>query len=368
MHQKLIIQIPCFNEEETLPVTLAALPRSIPGVEKVEWLIIDDGSTDRTAEIAEEHGVDHIIKLPHNHGLAKAFVVGLDACLRNGANIIVNTDADNQYNADDIPKLVEPVQEGVADIVIGARPISDIKHFSPAKKFLQKMGSWIVRVASNTNVPDAPSGFRAFSRDAAMQLSIFSAYTYTLESIIQAGHKNMAIKSVNIRTNESLRPSRLMTSMSRYIRNSVLIILRIFMTYQPARFFGIPGAIAFSAGIIMGLQVLKYHFEKEGGDHIQLQVLMTLCLTGGFSLMIVGLVTDLIAVNRKLLEEVRTRMMRIEYRVNSIRENNGQHKAIVAQAKSEIDAISSGIDAPKLLIKPVSPPSEEKKSDLTHQL
>lgn len=322
--RKLIIQIPCFNEEVTLPVTLAALPRKVPGVDIVEWLVIDDGSTDGTVEVAERLGVDHIVKLPHNHGLAKAFVTGLDACLRNGADIIVNTDADNQYNADDIPALIAPIQNGTAEIVIGARPISDIKHFSLAKKFLQKLGSWIVRVASNTTVPDAPSGFRAFSRDAAMQLSIFSSYTYTLESIIQAGHKNMAIASVDVRTNEALRPSRLMTGMFRYVRSSLLIIMRIFMTYQPARFFGLPGALAFLLGLACGVVVLYWHFAGEVG-HVGITVLTALLLGAGFFLMVVGLMTDLIAVNRKLLEEVRTRMMRIEYRVNSIRENNG-HK------------------------------------------
>ena len=311
---KLIIQIPAFNEEETLPITLGALPREVPGVDVVEWLVIDDGSEDRTAEVARECGVDYLVKLPRNRGLAKAFSAGLDACLRHGADIIVNTDADNQYCAADIPKLIEPILFDQMEIVVGARPISEISHFSFSKKILQKMGSWIVRLASKTTIPDAPSGFRAFSREAAMRINVFSAYTYTLETIIQAGQKNMAITSVPIRTNPPLRPSRLMTSMTRYMRSSLLIIIRIFMTYQPARFFGIPGVVAIVAGAMASYPFLHdYYFADGPPGHRELLILsVTLILLGTF-LVITGLVADLIAVNRQLLEEVRFRLRRIEY-------------------------------------------------------
>jgi len=318
--RKLIIQIPCFNEEESLPIALADLPREVPGIDKVEWLIIDDGSTDRTVEVAAECGVDHIVRLPHNHGLAKAFAVGLDACLRKGADVIVNTDADNQYCAGDIPKLIAPILQGRAEIVVGQRPIEQIRHFSPAKRILQRLGSWIVRLASSTSVPDAPSGFRAFSRDAAMRLNVFSGYTYTLETIIQAGHKNMGITSVPIRTNPFLRPSRLMTSMYRYIRSSILIIVRIFMTYQPARFFGAPGVVAFLIGFGLAVRFIIFYLSGTGQGHIQSLIFSALFMGSGFFLIVTGLVSDLIAVNRKLLEEVRTRVLRIEYRIGSIRE------------------------------------------------
>src|SRR3954471_21664215 len=251
---KLIIQMPCYNEEGTLAIALAALPRQVPGIDKVEWLIINDGSSDRTIEVAKANGVDHVVDLGYHHGLARGFMAGLDACLRNGADIIVNTDADNQYCADDIPKLVEPILKGEAAIVVGARPITEIEHFSPLKKTLQKLGSWVVRAASGTDVADAPSGFRAMSRKAAMQLNVFSQYTYTLETIIQAGQKDMAIVSVPIRTNGYLRPSRLMKSMRAYIQRSILTILRIFITYKPLRFFLWLGAFPFTAGVLIGVR------------------------------------------------------------------------------------------------------------------
>lgn len=234
---KLIIQLPCYNEEGSLAVALSQLPRDLPGIDCVEWLVIDDGSTDKTAEVARRAGVDHIIRFPENRGLAKAFMAGLEACLAAGADIIVNTDADNQYFAGDIPNLIAPIQEGKADMVIGARPIATIDHFSPFKKMLQLAGSWAVRKASATRVADAPSGFRAISRRAAMQLNVFNEYTYTLETIIQAGHKGIAVVSVPIRVNEVLRPSRLVKSVGSYVKHSTWIICRIFMTYKPLRFF-----------------------------------------------------------------------------------------------------------------------------------
>src|SRR3954468_7755526 len=251
---KLIIQMPCYNEEGTLAIALAALPRQVPGIDKVEWLIINDGSSDRTIEVARANGVDHVVDLGYHHGLARGFMAGLDACLRNGADIIVNTDADNQYCADDIPKLVEPILRGEAAIVVGARPITEIEHFSPMKKTLQQLGSWVVRVASGTRIADAPSGFRAISRAAAMQLNVFSQYTYTLETIIQAGQKNLRIVSVPIRTNGFLRPSRLMKSMRSYIQRSIFTIVRIFITYKPLRFFSWLGAVPFAIGAALAIR------------------------------------------------------------------------------------------------------------------
>lgn len=308
---KLIIQIPCYNEERTLATTLAALPRHLPYIDEIEWLIIDDGSNDNTVEVAEENGVDHIVRLTTNQGLAKAFMAGLEACLKAGADIIVNTDADNQYCADDIPKLIKPILLGRAEIVIGARPIWAIKHFSPMKKLLQKLGSWVVRLASNTNIPDAPSGFRAISRNAAMQLNVFNEYTYTLETIIQAGQKGMAITSVPIRTNGYLRPSRLVKSIPAYIQRSILTILRIFMVYQPLRFFMILGSIPFTLGFVLGLRWLVLFFNGTEKAHVPSLILAAILILIGFQLWMFGLVADLMAANRKLMEELQLRLRRM---------------------------------------------------------
>jgi len=309
---KLIIQIPCYNEEATLGITLSALPRHVSGVDTVEWLIIDDGSTDKTIEVAKAHGIDHIVSLSRHLGLASAFVAGLEASLAAGADIIVNADADNQYFADDIPHLIAPIVAGRADIVIGSRPISTTAHFSPIKKFLQGLGSWVVRIASKTDIPDAPSGFRAMSRDAAMQLHVFNEYTYTLETIIQAGQKGMVVTSVPIRTNEDLRPSRLFKSIPSYIQRQILTILRVFMTYKPFRFFAVPGVILFSLGMLIGLRFLYFYLTKAGAGHIQSVILAALLMGMGFFLTIVGLLADLISVNRKLLEKVDWRAQKIE--------------------------------------------------------
>jgi glycosyltransferase involved in cell wall biosynthesis len=315
---KLIIQIPCYNEEKILPITLSELPREVEGFDKVEWLIIDDGSTDNTVEVARTHGVDHIVKLTTHQGLARGFLAGLDASLKFGADVIVNTDADNQYNAKDIPKLVKPILDGKADIVVGVRPIEEIKHFSPTKKVLQKLGSWAVRAASKTDIPDAPSGFRAMSRDAAMQLNVFSDYTYTLETVIQAGQKNMAITFVPIRTNETFRPSRLIRNIPDYIIRSILTIIRIFMTYRPFRFFAIPGVISFCLGLLISLRFLYFYLTGHGGGHIQSIILAALLMGTGFFLCVIGLISDLISVNRKLLEK-------LDWRIQKIEEDIGKH-------------------------------------------
>lgn len=309
---KLIIQIPCYNEEATLGIALSDLPRHIPGISRVEWLVINDGSKDKTVEVAKSFGVDHIINLSHNQGLAKAFMTGIEACLIAGADIIVNTDADNQYCADDIPKLIEPILSGRAEIVIGTRPISKIKHFSPIKKALQKLGSWVVRLASNTDIPDAPSGFRAISREAAMQLNVFNEYTYTLEMIIQAGQKGIAITSVPIRTNKYLRPSRLVKSISAYVQRSLFTILRIFMTYQPLRFFTILGSIPFTIGFMLGVRWLLLFFSGTTRTRLPSLILAAILIIIGVQLWLFGLVADLMAVNRKMLEEIQLRMRRAE--------------------------------------------------------
>ncbi len=309
---KLIIQIPCYNEERTLPTTLAALPRHLPYIDEIEWLVIDDGSKDNTVEVAKENGVDHIVCLPNNQGLAKAFMAGLEACLKAGADIIVNTDADNQYCADDIPKLIKPILLGQAEIVVGTRPIWTIEHFSPLKKLLQKLGSWVVRLASNTNIPDAPSGFRAISRNAAMQLNVFNEYTYTLETIIQAGQKGMAITSVPIRTNGYLRPSRLVKSIPAYIQRSILTILRIFMIYKPLRFFMMLGSIPFTMGFVLGLRWLVLFFSGTQRAHVPSLILVAILILIGFQLWMFGLVADLMAANRKLMEDLQLRLRRLD--------------------------------------------------------
>ncbi|MGK7902393.1 MAG: glycosyltransferase family 2 protein [Hormoscilla sp.] len=309
---KLIIQIPCYNEEATLAVTLGELPRQLPGIDKIEWLIINDGSTDGTVEVAKEWGVDHIVNLARNQGLAKAFMAGIEASLKAGADIIVNTDADNQYCASDIPNLIAPILRGQADIVVGTRPIDEIKDFSPLKKLLQKLGSWVVRVASNTDIPDAPSGFRAIGREAAMELNVFNRYTYTLEMIIQVGQKGMAITSVPVRTNGYLRPSRLVKSIPSYVQRSILTILRIFMLYKPLRFFTFLGTIPFTAGVLLGIRWLLFFFAGYEKPRVPTLILAAILILIGFQLWMFGLVADLIATNRRILEDIQRRTRRSE--------------------------------------------------------
>lgn len=318
--EKLIIQIPCYNEEATLGLTLSELPRYLPGVKTVEWLVINDGSRDRTLEVAKACGVDHVVDLKYNQGLAKGFMAGIEVALRSGADIIVNTDADNQYCADDIPKLIQPIIDRTAEIVVGARPIQDIKDFSPAKKFLQKLGSLVVRVASKTDIPDAPSGFRAFSREAALQLNVFNEYTYTLETIIQAGQKGIAIAYVPIRTNGYLRPSRLVKSIPAYIQRSIITIVRIFMTYRPLQFFMLLGSIPVGGGLLLCLRWLILFWGIVGSDptksRVPSLVLAAILIVVGIQLWIFGLVADLMSVNRKLLEDVQLRLRRQEFNKN----------------------------------------------------
>jgi glycosyltransferase involved in cell wall biosynthesis len=311
--KKLVIQIPCYNEAETLPLTLSELPRHVEGFDKVEWLIIDDGSTDNTSEVAKAHGADHIVRVRRNQGLARAFMTGLEASLKVGADVIVNTDADNQYNARDIPKLIEPILSGKAEIVVGARPISKIEHFSPVKKSLQKLGSWVVRLASKTDVTDTSSGFRAISKQAAMKLNVFNDYTYTLETIIQAGQKNMSIVSLPIKINDNLRPSRLMKSVTIYIRKSIMTIVRIFVVYRPFRFFLTIGLLLFTSGFLIGMRFLYYYFTNRAAGHIQSLILASILLGIGFQTILVAFLADLLAVERKLLEDIQHKLRKSEY-------------------------------------------------------
>jgi glycosyltransferase involved in cell wall biosynthesis len=307
---KLIIQIPCLNEAETLPVTLADLPRSVEGFDSVEWLVIDDGSSDGTSEVARAHGVDHIVRHPVNRGLARAFMSGLEAALEAGADVIVNTDADNQYRAECIPALVEPILAGRAQMVVGARPIADNPEFSPLKKLLQRLGSWTVRVASGTSIPDAPSGFRAYHREAALQLYVLNAYTYTLETIIQAGRKGIPLASVPVTVNRDLRPSRLMSSTLDYIRRSIFTIVRIFVVYKPLRFFTILAGLTALPGLIGIGRFLVYWAMGQGGGHVQSLILSGALVATAAIFQMGGLMADVVAANRRLLEDIRARQLR----------------------------------------------------------
>jgi glycosyltransferase involved in cell wall biosynthesis len=299
----LVIQIPCHNEEATLPQVLADLPKSLPGIGRIIPLVVDDGSTDRTAAIATSLGAQ-VLRRPAKGGLARAFIAGLDRAVALGADIIVNTDGDGQYRGKDIERLVAPILAGRAELVIGVRPISDVREFSPIKKALQRLGSWVTRLASGTQVEDAPSGFRAMSRAAAMRLHVFNRYTYTVETIIQAGQKGIAIETIPIEVNPSARPSRLARSMTHYVTRQMLTIVRIFMTYRPFAFFAVPGAVIFTVGFAIGVRFLVFYFAGDGNGHLQSLLLATLLLGAGFFLCVVGLLADLIAVNRSLLERI----------------------------------------------------------------
>lgn len=310
---KLIIQIPCYNEAETLEIALNDLPKEIEGIDKIEYLIIDDGCTDETVKVARKWGVHHVVSFTQNKGLAKGFMAGMDACLRNGADIIVNTDADNQYCAEDISKLIRPILEHKADIVIGERPIDDTEHFSWLKKKLQHFGSWVVRKASHTDIPDAPSGFRAFSRDAAMRINVINDYTYTLETIVQAGRNKMAIVSVPVRTNPELRKSRLFHSMFGYVKKSILTILRALMMYKPLYCFTLVASVPGVIGFLIGIRFLVFYFGGRGNGHTQSLMLACTLLIISFITFVIGMLADVISANRKILEDVQYHIKRQEY-------------------------------------------------------
>lgn len=319
---KLIIQIPCYNEEKTLPATIGDLPTSIEGVDEIEYLIIDDGSTDRTVEVARELGVHHIVRQPQNKGLAKGFMAGIDACLSLGADIIVNTDGDNQYKGQDIPKLIQPILDGKAEVVVGDRQTDTIPHFSKTKKKLQKLGSWVVRKASGSNVIDTTSGFRAYSRDAALKLNVVSDYSYTLETLIEAGRRKEAIENVQIGTNEKLRESRLFSSIGQYVKRSGATIVRIYSMYRPLRVFLTLGFIFFFIGFILGCRYLYFISKGQGGGHVQSLILAAILIVSGFQLAIFGLLADAIAALRKIGDELLYRVKRLEY--DGVKVNEGQ--------------------------------------------
>jgi len=302
---KLIIQIPAYNEENTLGVTLKDLPKHIDGIDEIEVLVINDGSKDKTSEVAAELGVNHIVNLDRNYGLAKAFMMGIKTAVDLGADIIVNTDADNQYNADYIKDIVKPILENEADIVIGARPISEIKHFSPAKKLLQKLGSKVVRLFSFTDVEDAPSGFRAMNAAAAKEINIYDNFTYTLEMIIQSKVKGLRITSVPVKVNEDLRPSRLFKNYFQYTLRSMITIIRMFIVYRPFRFFAIIGGIIGTLGVLLGLRFLLYYFVGYGAGHVQSLILSAIMLIIGFQTLLLAIIADLLAINRRILESLK---------------------------------------------------------------
>lgn len=310
---KLIIQIPCYNEEKTLEIALNDLPKSIDGIDTIEYLIINDGSTDNTVEVAKNWGVHYVVNFKKNRGLAKGFMAGLDACLRNGADIIVNTDADNQYSGKDIEKLVRPIIEGKADIVIGDRPIDTTEHFSTMKKKLQHFGSWVVRVASNTDIPDAPSGFRAISREAALRINVTNEYTYTLETIVQAGREKIPMAHVSINTNGELRPSRLFNSMLGYVRKSMVTIIRAYIMYKPLKFFTLVGAIPFICGLLLGIRYLFLLIAVNASGHVQSLILASTLLLMGFITLIIGFMADIQAKNRMILEDIQYHVRKIDY-------------------------------------------------------
>lgn len=326
---KLIIQIPCYNEAETLEIALNDLPKKLDGVDEIEYLIINDGSKDDTVEVAKRWGVHHVVNFKQNKGLAKGFMAGIDGCLRNGADIIVNTDADNQYCADDIATLIRPILSGEADMVIGARPIDETEHFSFMKKKLQHFGSWVVRKASNTDIPDAPSGFRAYSREAAMHLNVVNDYTYTLETIVQAGREKIAITSVPVRTNAELRPSRLFHSIWGYVKKSMLTILRAYMMYKPLKSFNYLAVCPIGVGLLIGMRFLYFMALGKSGGHVQSLILACTLIIMGFLTFMIGLVADVIAANRKLLQDTQYHARRTEY------------DAIYLQLKMEREAVKT---------------------------
>ncbi|WP_337286887.1 glycosyltransferase family 2 protein [Candidatus Methylomirabilis sp.] len=318
---KLIVQIPCFNEEQTLTETVRDIPRQIPGVDTVEVLVLDDGSTDRTVEVAKLAGADHIISLGHHQGLAKAFMAAIDASIRLGADLIVNTDADNQYDGRGIQTLITPILEGRAEMVIGDRQIDALDHFSPVKKILQKVGSWVVRQASNTDIPDTASGFRAYSKRAALRLTVFSSFTYTLETLIQAEHKGIQVAHVPVRTRANTRPSRLIKSNWHYVTRSIVTIIRIYAMYRPLAVFSLIGGMLLLGGFAISGRFLYYYMQGAGGGKIQSLIFAAVLILLGFQILMMGLLSDLVSANRRLMEDILVRLKWLNF---SAKDDSGQ--------------------------------------------
>jgi glycosyltransferase involved in cell wall biosynthesis len=314
---KLIIQIPCHNEAQVIAQTIKSLPTSLAGFDSIEYMVIDDGSNDGTADVAQAAGVHHVIKLPGHMGLAVAFTSGLDACIKKGADVIVNTDADNQYHAEDISLLVTPILDGRAQIVVGDRGVATLEAFSPIKRLLQRMGSWVVAQFSGLEIPDATSGFRAISREAALRTLVLNDYSYTLETLIQAGANRIPVEYVKIRTNPQTRPSRLIRNIPHYLANSSATIVRSYTMYRPLRVFTIMGAVLLFGGLVVGGRFLYFYFTGHGSGHLQSVILSAVLLIIGFQVLLIGLVADLIGFNRKILEEILYRIRKLEIYIPS---------------------------------------------------
>lgn len=321
---KLIIQIPCFNEAKILPKTLAELPDQLAGFDSVEVLVVDDGSKDATAQVAREHGADHIVHLPRHFGLAQAFARGLDACLRLGADVIVNTDADNQYRAEDIQRLVEPILSGEAEMVIGDRGVTSVKHFPAHKRVLQALGSQVVSATAGLEIPDATSGFRAITREVALETMVLSNYSYTLETLIQAGARRVRVAFIPIETNPPERPSRLFTSIRNYLVNSIVTILRSFTMYRALRIFTVISALMLLAGVVIGVRFLYFYLQGLGSGMVQSLILAAVFLIVGFITFLIGLLADLVSFNRKILEEILYRLRKADSAPDRNRPNTSE--------------------------------------------
>jgi glycosyltransferase involved in cell wall biosynthesis len=330
LHMKLIIQIPCYNESNVLAETIVNLPRAIPGIDVIEYLIVDDGSTDNTLQVAHQAGIHHIIQQYHQ-GLAAAFTTGLDACLKNGADIIVNTDADNQYNSKDIGRLIEPILAGRAQLVVGDRGVATLQLFSPLKRLLQRLGSWVIGRVSGLHTPDATSGFRALSRQAALRTLVLSEYSYTLETLIQAGAHGLPVEYIPIRTNPPTRPSRLMRDIPHYLSQSSTTIIRAYTMYRPLRVFTLLGMLLILAGMVPGIRFLYFYIIKGTAGYIQSLILSAILLIVGFQVLLIGLVADLVGFNRKILEEVLYRLRRVELDMGQGNSKETKQQATIAK-------------------------------------
>ena len=327
---KLIIQIPCFNEAQVLAQTVALLPREVPGVDEVEFLVIDDGSRDGTSRVAQAAGVDYVVHMPSHLGLAAAYITGLEACIKRGADIIVNTDADNQYQSEDIPRLIEPILAGRAELVVGDRGVAKLADFSPAKRLLQRLGSWVIALASGVRTPDATSGFRAITREAALRTMVLNEYSYTLETLIQAGARHTSVEYVPVRTNPKTRPSRLMRNIPHYLANSTATILRAYTMYRPLRVFSALSGVLIAIGMLIGLRFVYFYIidtviGKQATGHIQSLILSAVLLIVGFQVLLIGLVADLIGFNRKIQEETLYRIRRLEISMGDAHSKNSTH-------------------------------------------